>query len=65
MYCDYAVCRYGKVKSIKADFSKYFVFVNYVEPDGASKAMRSLQGQDLAGNKGIKIRYPDRAMTGL
>ncbi|XP_026272607.1 uncharacterized protein LOC113202549 [Frankliniella occidentalis] len=56
--------KYGKVKSIKADFSKFFVFVNYVDPEGASKAMRQLQGLDLAGNKGIKIRYPDRAMTG-
>lgn len=55
--------KYGKVKSIKADFSKFFVFVNYMEPDGASKAMRHLQGQDLAGNKGIKIRYPDRVMN--
>jgi len=52
-------CRFGQVKSAKC--SNNCVFVNYCTPDGPSKAMARLQGQDFLGNKAVRVRYPDNA----
>lgn len=56
--------RYGEVKSAKHCPNNYCAFVNFAHPDSASKAMKALQGCDLAGNKKVILRWPDKMIYG-
>ena len=52
------------MKSAKLCPSNFCAFVNFVHHESASKAMRELQGCDLAGNKKVRLRWPDKVMLG-
>lgn len=52
--------KYGEVKSAKLCLDRYCAFVNFARHESATKAMKALQGADLAGNKKVVLRWPDK-----
>lgn len=56
--------KFGEVTSAKHCPNTFCAFVNFAHFESASKAMKALQGCDLAGNKKIILRYPDKLIFG-
>lgn len=56
--------KYGEVKSAKHCTERFCAFVNFAHYESATKAMIALQGKDLAGNKKVILRWPDKVIYG-
>lgn len=54
--------RFGTVKSVRCLPEKYCAFVNFSTKEAAGKAMQSLQGAEVGGQK-LLIKFPDNPIV--
>eukprot|EP00794_Sanderia_malayensis_P005564 gene5564-6251_t len=53
----------GKLASVRILAEKYCAFINYQNPEGASRALEKLQGVQIGGQN-LLIRYPNNPPPG-
>lgn len=55
------MCRYGKIKSIVVQHQNFCAFVNYMDHQGATLAMKKFPQNMAMEDTNLVIRFPDNA----